>query len=147
VGGYDIGLPVAEMQGRCTEIRVFDFESNSSAVVEHRIGSAVGRPPIASAFNARLVGTQYVETVLTASDPDGDFAGIFVSVRMRDGTLGPPDGKDDFGLLDGAGFLSTDIPPISTTGRIQWDAVYAVIVWLVDRAGNAVRLEDADVFR
>jgi hypothetical protein len=146
IGGYDIGLPSSEMQGRCTEIRVFDFESNNSDVIEHKIGSSGGTAPFATGFNAQLVGTEFVRTALTVGDPDGDFLGIFLAVRLRDGTLGPPDGNPDVGIMDPAGYLTPTAPIIPTTGRIQWDDVYAVIVWLVDARGNASRLEDSDVF-
>lgn len=147
VGAYDVGLPSAEMIGKCTQIRVFDFEANSSELLEHRIGSSTGRAPFATSFNAQLVGTAYVRTDLTASDLDDDFLGVFLNVRLRDGTLGPPDGQPDVGLMDPAGYLTAEIPPIPTTGRLEWDDVYAVILWLIDERGNALRLEDADVFK
>lgn len=147
VGAFDIGLPSSEMRGRCTQIRVFDFEANSSELLEHRIGSAEGAPPYATAFNARLVGTEFVGTDLAVADPDGDFLGLFVAARLRDGTLGPPDGNPDVGIMDPAGYLTSVVPNIPTAGKLQWDDVYAVIVWLVDKRGNAIRLEDADIFR
>lgn len=146
VGAYDIGLPSSEMQGRCTQIRVFDFESNSSELIESLIGSSGGSPPRATTFNSKLAGTSFVGTELTVEDPDGDFLGIFVAVRLRDGTLGPTDGNPDVGTMDPAGYLTSAVPNIPTTDRIQWDDVYAVIVWLVDARGNFVRLEDTDVF-
>lgn len=146
VGAYDISLSSSEMQGRCTQIRVFDLESNSSELVEDVIGASGGQPPIAKVFNSQLAGTVMVTTDLTVEDPDGDFLGIFVAVRLRDGTLGPPDGNPDVGTMDPAGYLTSAVPIIPTTGRIQWDDVYAVIVWLVDARGNFLRLEDADVF-
>ena len=146
VGAYDIGLPSSEMQGRCTQIRVFDFESNSSELIESRIGTSGGSPPFAKTFNSQLAGTEMVTTDLTVDDPDGDFLGIFVAVRLRDGTLGPPDGNPDVGIMDPAGYLTAEVPIIPTTGKIQWDDVYAVIVWLVDARGNFLRLEDGNVF-
>lgn len=147
VGAFDIGLPSSEMRGRCTQIRVFDFEANSSELLEHQIGTTPGAAPYATAFNARLLGTEFVRTDLAVADPDGDFLGLFVAARLRDGTLGPPDGNPDVGIMDPAGYLTSVVPPIPTTGRLQWDDVYAVIVWLVDARGNALRLEDADIFR
>lgn len=147
IGAYDIGLPSSDMQGRCTQIRVFDFEANSSELIEYVIGKNGGSAPYATGFNAQLVGTQLVRTNLTAGDPDGDFLGLFVAARLRDGTLGPPDGSPDVGIMDPAGYLTSAVPDIPTTGRIQWDDVYSVIVWLIDARGNAARLEDTDVFR
>lgn len=146
VGAYDIGLPSSEMQGRCTQIRVFDSQANSSELIEHGIGTGGGQPPHATAFNAQLLGTQFVSTDLSVADPDGDFLGIFVAVRLRDGTLGPTDGNPDVGTMDPAGYLTPVVPNLPLTDRIRWDDVYAVLVWLVDARGNALRLEDADVF-
>jgi hypothetical protein len=145
VSAYEIGLPDAEMIGRCTELRLFDFAGNSSAIVTHRIGSATGRRPVVLPLDSRLVGTQFVRTTLTASDPDGDLVGHFVGVRLRDGTLGTPDGVPDFGIMDPAGYLGTQVPNIPTTGRLRWDDIYAVIVWVIDRAGNVVRVEDTNL--
>ena len=147
IGAYDIGLPSSEMLGRCTQIRVFDFEANSSELIEHEIGRSGGTAPYATAFNAQLVGTELVRTDLTVGDPEGDFLGHFVAVRLRDGTLGPPDGNPDTGIMDPAGYLTSAVPTIPTNGKLQWDDVYAVIVWIVDARGNASRLEDADIFR
>lgn len=146
IGAFDIGLPSSEMNGRCTQIRVFDFEANSSELLEHEIGTSGGTAPYATTFNAQLVGTEFVGSQLTVGDPEGDFVGLFVAARLRDGTLGPPDGNPDVGIMDPAGYLTSAVPNIPTTGKLQWDDVYAVIVWLVDARGNAARLEDADIF-
>src|SRR5262245_23377457 len=147
VGAYDVGLPEDSLRSRCAKIRVFDYEANSSPIVEKRIGPSGGQPPVVTFFNSFLVGTQQVQTTLTATDPDNDIAGVFVAVRLRDGTLGPTDGLPDLGIMDPAGYRTTDIPPIPTTGRIAWDAVYAVIIWVIDSHGNAVRFEDGNIFQ
>jgi hypothetical protein len=49
--------------------------------------------------------------------------------------------------MDPSGYLGLQVPSIPTTGRIKWDDVYAVIVYIIDARGNAVRVEDTDVFR
>ncbi len=145
VGAYDVGLSAADLIGRCTEIRVFDVRQNVSAIATHRIGPPEGYVPSVRFFDARLVGTTHIQTLLEASDPESDIVGHFVAVRLRDGVLGAPDGKPDIGILDAAGGLGTIIPNIPTSGRIAWDDVNAVIVWVVDRRGNAVRVEDTRV--
>ena len=147
VGAYELGLPAESLVGRCTEIRVFDARGNSSIIVTHRIGSATGYAPAVRFFNATLVGTTQVTSLLLAGDPENDIVGHFVLVRLRDGVLGIPDGRPDLGSLDAAGFLGLDVVPIPTTGRINWDDVLGVIVYVIDAKGNAVRIEDADIFK
>ena len=80
-------------------------------------------------------------------DPDGDFAGVFVAARLRDGILSPPDGQPDIGIYNVAGYLVPNLPDLPLTSRIQYGDVLAIIVYLVDAAGNFTRLEDSDVFR
>lgn len=148
VGAFEAGLADAEVQDRCTALMVEDFRGNTSALVEQRIAAVRGgAAPAALAFNSRLVGTTSITTTLEASDADGDLAGTFLAVRVRDGVLGPFDGHADIGILSPVGFLDTVLPAIPLGGRIRWDDVYAVIVYLVDQRGNFTRLEDADLFR
>jgi hypothetical protein len=151
VGAYEVGLPASTVAGRCTEIRVFDEHGNSSVVLQHRIGGTPGIPrgfaPTVRFFNATLQGTSSVTSLLAASDPENDIVGHFVLVRLRDGVLGQSDGFPDLGSMDPAGYLTLDVPAIPTTGRIRWDDVLAVIAYVVDAKGNAIRVEDADIFR
>lgn len=147
VGAYELGLAPAALEGKCTEIRVFDVRSNSSIVATHRIGSASGFAPVVRFFNATLQGTAQVASQLFASDPENDIVGHFVLVRLRDGVLGIADGKPDLGSLDAAGYEGLEVAPVPTTGRVRWDDVLSVIVYVIDSKGNAVRVEDADIFR
>jgi hypothetical protein len=147
IGAFELGLPNSALVGRCTEIRVFDAASNVSRIVTHRIGTATGAPPVVRFFNATLQGQAFVSSILEASDPDGDIVGHFVLVRLRDGVLAAPDGVPDLGSMDPSGYLGLQVPSIPTTGRIKWDDVYAVIVYIIDARGNVVRVEDTDVFR
>lgn len=147
VGAYELGMAPADLVGRCTEIRVFDFRTNTSIIATHRIGSATGFSPVVRFFNATLAGTSQVTSLLLGSDPENDIVGHFVLVRLRDGVLGAADGKPDLGSMDAAGYMGLDVPPIPTTGRIRWDDVLSVIVYVIDSKGNAVRVEDADIFR
>ncbi len=147
VGAYDLGLAGELFRDACTEIRVFDVRGNSSVILSHRLGSGGGLPPAVRFFNATLEGTSRVTSLLLASDPENDIVGHFVLVRLRDGVLGPPDGRADLGSLDAAGYLGLDVAPIPTTGRVRWDDVLAVIVGVIDARGNAIRVEDVDIFR
>ncbi len=147
VGAFEFGLPPSELVGKCTELRVFDGATNQSAVAVHKIGSGGGSPPFVRFFNAYLVDQNFVASTLEASDPDGDIVGHFVLVRLRDGVLGLPDGNPDLGSMDPAGYLGLDVPLIPTTGRIKWDDVYSVIVYVIDSKGNVTRVQDDDLLR
>lgn len=147
IGAFELGLENAAFAGRCTEIRVFDAEANVSAIATHRIGTASGAAPVVRFFNATLQGRAFVSSILEASDPDNDIVGHFVLVRLRDGVLAAPDGVPDLGAMNAVGYLGIDVPNIPTTGRVQWDDVYAVIVYLIDARGNVIRVEDDDIFR
>jgi len=147
VGAYELGIPATTFARRCTEIRVFDARGNTSVILQHRIGSATGFAPTVRFFNATLQGTSAVSSLLAANDPENDIVGHFVLVRLRDGVLGPSDGIADLGSMDPAGYLTLDVPVIPTTGRIRWDDVLAVMVYLVDAKGNVLRIEDNDIFR
>jgi hypothetical protein len=147
VGAYELGLPASALAGRCTEIRVFDSRGNTSVILQHRIGSATGFAPTVRFFNATLQGTSAITSLLAANDPENDIVGHFVLVRLRDGALGPNDGLPDLGSMDPAGYLTLDVPVIPTTGRIRWDDVLAVIVYVIDAKGNVLRIEDNDIFR
>lgn len=147
VGAFELGLETSALIGRCTEIRVFDAANNVSRIATHKIGNVGGSPPAVRFFNATLNGTAFISSLLEASDPDGDLVGHFVLVRLRDGVLAAPDGVPDLGSMDPAGYLGTEVPNIPTTGRIKWDDVYAVMVYLIDARGNVVRVQDDDIFR
>lgn len=146
VAAFEVGLPDDSLQGRCMSLRVADEFGNSTPVIERTLGGS-GTAPSAVGFNALLLGSAALHTSMTATDPDGDFAGVFPEARLRDGVLGPSDGNPDLGIYSAAGYLDTGIPDVPLGGRIQYYDVYAVIVYLVDAQGNFTRVEDADVFQ
>jgi len=146
VGAFELGLENAALAGRCTEIRVYDATGNVSSIATHKIGTATGFPPVIRFFDAKLQGQAFVSSILEASDPDGDIVGHFVLVRLRDGVLSIPDGVPDLGSMDPVGYLGLDVPNIRTTGRIKWDDVYSVIIYLIDSKGNVARIEDENIF-
>jgi hypothetical protein len=145
VGAFEFGYPPSEVQGKCAELRVFDNATNQSAIAVYKFGSGTGSAPFVRFFNAQLVGQALITSALEASDPDGDIVGHFVLVRLRDGVLGPTDGEPDLGSMDPVGYLGLDVPVIPTTGRIKWDDVYSVIVYVVDSKGNMTRVQDDDL--
>ena len=146
VGAFEVGLPSTAVAGRCTELRVFDAQGNVSALAVDPIGGDGGAPPRVRFFNATLQGQAFVSSILEADDPDDDIVGHFVLVRLRDGVLAAPDGVPDLGSMAAVGYLGLTVPNIPTTGRIRWDDVLAVIVYVIDARGNVVRVEDTDIF-
>jgi hypothetical protein len=147
VAGYEIGLSDSAVAGRCAAIRVTDYYGNSTPVVETSLTTRGNRPGVTH-FNARLIGTSWLRTEVGVSDVDGDFAGVFALARLRDGILSVADGHPDVGIFNTVGNLSLPLPDVPLgNGRPKWDDYYAVIIHLIDEAGNFTRLEDADLFR
>jgi hypothetical protein len=148
VAAFELGLPDADLVGRCTALRVMDEYGNTTPFHEEPIGGEAGAPPRIQSFNALLRGTTAIRVTLVADDPDGDFVGTFAAARLRDGILGPADGNPDYGIYHPAGYVGTALPDLPVnSSRIRYDDVLAIIVYVVDRAGNFVRLEDTDTFQ
>jgi hypothetical protein len=144
---FDIGLPDSIMKGKCVALWLADTQANPSEVVEVPFGGS-GHAPDASIFNAHFLGTDILRTDLVAKDLDGDFVGVFVQVRLRDGTLGAPDGTEDIAYFNTVGYLGSAVPDVPLgNGRLTYDSFYAIIVYLLDAQGNFTRIEDADLFR
>lgn len=144
---FDVGKADSLMRGRCAALWIMDTQGNPSEVIEVPLGG-VGRAPSANFFNAHFQGTELLRTELVAGDPDGDFVGVFVQVLLRDGTTGLPDGEPDVAYFNTVGYLGSAIPDVPLgSGRLTYDAFYAVIVYLLDAQGNFTRLVDNDLFR
>ncbi len=146
LGAFEVDLPAEEMVGRCASFRAEDARGNSSARVEVPLATEPGDPPAADQFNAILNGETLLHVTLSASDPDSDFVGTFAALRLRDGTLGSPDGRDDTVSYNIQGYLGTSLPDVTLGGRILFTDVYAAIVYLIDAKGHFTRVEDADTF-
>jgi hypothetical protein len=147
VGAFEAGIADEELAGKCTSLLVEDFRGNTSDLIEQKIQAhRSGVPPQSTLFDARLIGETSLSTTLGARDSDGDFAGAFVAIRVRDGVLAAFDGQPDIGILSPAGFLDMVIPNVALGGRLHWDDIYAVIAYLVDYNGNFTRLEDSALF-
>ncbi len=151
VGGYELlqlGIADEVLEGSCASVRVVDDFGNTTPVVERPPIRPTGQPPRATAYNAFLVGTNYLTTQLEVEDPDADFWGVFVVAELRDGTLrGVPDGRNDIGIYNTQGYESNQVPNLFFQGRIAYSDVYAQIIYLVDGAGNFRRLVDRDPFK
>jgi hypothetical protein len=146
LAAYELNLPTADVAGRCALFRAEDARGNSSARVEVPLEARAGEPPAADQFNAILNGETRLHVTLTADDPDADFTGTFVALRLRDGTLGAPDGRDDTVPYNIQGYLGTALPDATLGGRILFTDVYAAIVYLIDAQGHFTRLEDPNTF-
>lgn len=147
VVGFDLPLSAAELAGRCAALRVADEYGNTTPVHELPLATAGGSRPVATSFNARIAGGMLI-TDVQPFDSDGDFAGYFVQLRVRDGVFGITDGKPDIALYNTAGYEALPLPQVQLgTGVLEAGDVFAVTVFLVDRRGLFTRLEDADIFR
>lgn len=146
---FDLGLPDDSVATACATLRVIDAEGNSSDLVEQRLLPDAGSAPEATRFNAVFSGQTILRTTLVAADADGDYAGVFVGLRFRDGALGAGfDGKPDYAILNTAGYPGVGIPEIALGGlRPPFHDYVAVILYLIDRAGHVTRLEDANLFQ
>jgi hypothetical protein len=145
-----VGLPDADMVGKCTSIRVTDLGGNSSAFVEERIGDETGFGPFDLGSIARLdAGGQRLEFQVQASDPDGDFAGSFQRFAFRDGTFGDPDGAPDVISRNAFGYdVFSASPPFSFVDYFfSLDDLLSVQTILVDRQANHSQIQDSDFSR
>jgi hypothetical protein len=148
VAGYEVGLPDATLTGKCFAVWVADERGNTSLVREVPLGGIGGSAPVATAFNARFNGTRTLATTLIAQDADNDYVGFFGAVRLRDGTLFSTDGQPDIGFYNRVGYLGQVVPDVPLlTPPLTYENFFAVILYLVDAAGNFVRLEDGDLFQ
>jgi hypothetical protein len=144
-GAIELGIPDADLQGRCTSLRVADEAGNTTPVVEEPIGNESGTGPTPTAFNARFLNTASLETTLEVSDPA--YAGVFAAALLRDGTLDAPDGQLDIGVFNTVGYLGTVLPTVPLGGGApQYFDYYSVILYLFNQDGNFTRIEDDDLF-
>jgi hypothetical protein len=147
VTAFEAALPPSTGD-QCVSLWVADSYGYASPVVETPlIPLRRGSAPVAAQFNAYFFGTQAMGIDLAARDSDGDLVGVFVAARLRDGTLGQPDGVPDLAYANTAGYLGVSAPPVPLTSTITYDKVLALIVYLIDAQGNFTRLEDDDLFQ
>lgn len=143
-GAIELGLPDAELAGRCTSIRVADEFGNTTPVREQPIGTTVAGPQNFT-FNARFANTALLTASLQVNDPA--FAGVFAAALMRDGVLFAPDGQPDLGVYNTVGYDDVILPNVPLgSGRPPYFDYLAIIAYLFDRQGNFTRVEDNDLF-
>lgn len=143
-GAIELDLPDADLQGRCTSIRVADEFGNTTPVREFPI-AATASGPQNFAFNARFANTALLTTSLQVNDPG--FAGVFAAALLRDGVLFAPDGQPDLGVYNTVGYDDVILPNVPLgSGRPPYFDYLAIIAYLFDRQGNFTRVEDNDLF-
>jgi hypothetical protein len=145
LAAFDVGLPDDSVAGGCLALRVMDQYDNSTPIVEEAVGNERGSPPVATRFNAVRFSDLAVRTDLAVTDGDNDFLGTFVAAVIVDGVIGPPNGQPDIGYYNASGYLGAVIPDLPLGGRIGWQDVRSVIVYLMDRQGLVTRIQDIDL--
>ncbi len=145
-GAIELDLPLGQLAGRCTSIRVQDEYGNTTPVVERPIPAAPAAGPQPALFNARLTTTTTLTTQLQVTA--ASYAGAFAAATLRDGILFPPDGRPDLGVFNALGYPDDVLIPTVPLGggRPQYYDYYSVIVYLFDAQGNFSRFEDDDLF-
>jgi hypothetical protein len=147
VGGFDVGLPDDSVRGKCAVLWAADQSGNTTTISQVDLGGS-GHPPVATAFNGRFVGTGLLRTDLGVSDPDGDFAGVFATFRVREGVFGPASSTTNVLLYNASGIPAGAVPDIPMQGPpFVYDNFYGITVFLIDSAGNFTRLQDDDLFQ
>jgi hypothetical protein len=143
---FEAPLP-ASGGDRCLALWLADSYGYPSPVVEiPLLPSGPGTAPIAPQYNAYLFGTANVRTDLAAFDAEGDYVGVFVALRLRDGTIGQLDGNPDLVYPNTVGYLGAVAPEIALSATVTYDKIFGVVVYLLDAQGNFTRLEDSDLF-
>jgi hypothetical protein len=144
-GAIELGLPDAELQGRCTSLRVQDEYGNSTPVFQQPIAAQATPGPDQILFNALFANTASLTASLRVSDPD--YAGVFAAALLRDGVLFPANGQPDLGVYNTVGYEDVILPTVPLGGgRPPYYDYLAVIVYVFDRSGNFTRVEDNDLF-
>ena len=149
ITGLELTLPVDTLDRSCVAARLIDRDGNSSRFLSVPLRqSFVPDAPRPVTFDARFINRNQLNITLDVSDPDSDYVGAFVIFRLTDGAInGRLDGQPDVAILNTVGYpLGTPIPPVPAgNGRPEFETYQAVIVLLVDRAGNVTRLEDTNL--
>lgn len=143
IGAYELRLDPAALDGRCVALRVEDEQGNSSEWRQRALvapGSAAS--PVVVSFGRTFEGFTRMNVQLAVDDPDGDLVGLFGLLRLRDGSLGAPDGVPDIGAFNASGYLTPPLPSVPLgNGRPELGAYEAILVYLIDRLGHVRRAE------
>lgn len=149
-----VAVPIpasADSLGRiCVGARVLDRDGNSSAIVERELLEAdPARAPRATEMNAVFTSRFAMSVTLAVADPQGDYAGAFGLLVLRDGTLnGQFDGQPDIASWNGLGFPGTQLPvlPIGN-GRPDLEAYVEMVLVLIDRTGQIAVVRDRSLLQ
>jgi hypothetical protein len=127
-------------------VRVADGEGNTTDWSVDQVGNEFGTAPTASSLDVQIVDAATdpkVRFLFTASDPEGDIAGAFVTFEVQDGTFGAPDGRNEIWLPNVYGWDTPHVPDLRMVSfPFRPDQVVAVHVYLVDRWANASEYVD-----
>jgi hypothetical protein len=147
VGIVQLPDTTVDVSRACTALILMDVQGNTSAWLEERNANEAGLAPIITNFNT-VVRDDSLTTTVTASDPDGDLAGAFMSIYLRDGTLpGTADGRPDVGIYNVVGYEPPfTIPTLRLNpGLFKLTDVLWVVVHVMDRSGNITRAIDTNL--
>lgn len=140
-------VPDSLVRAGCVWFRMGDANGNSTEVREQPVGGAgPGTPSTFVRLNGFISGslTNYFVD-LQADDTDGDFLGVVARLRLRDGTLGPPDGIEDGATYNVIGYRGTDLPVVPVgEGQVlvNYFDILGLEVFLFDAAGHITRGTD-----
>jgi hypothetical protein len=139
-------VPSSPMGRTCMSVRVADGEGNTTDWSVDQVGNEFGTAPTASSLDVQIVDAATdpkVRFLFTASDPEGDIAGAFVTFEVQDGTFGAPDGRNEIWLPNVYGWDTPHVPDLRMVSfPFRPDQVVAVHVYLVDRWANASEYVD-----
>jgi hypothetical protein len=142
-------LDAGALANACVAVRLMDRDGNSTPIFERplRAPDATRAPRIRS-FDARFLTTAQLDARLEVEDPDGDYAGNFLSFLYLDGTInGRFDGVPDLGILNATGQVGTVFPIFPMGGgRPTFDRYLEVRVAVLDRRGNLAVARDRNFF-
>ncbi|MDX2184979.1 MAG: hypothetical protein SFW08_13460 [Gemmatimonadaceae bacterium] len=133
----------------CVAARVIDRDGNSSPVREQRIEpSSAFAAPIVDAANAVFLSRFEMSIRVTAHDVDGDLAGVYALLTLRDGTLnGTFDGQPDIAAMNSIGYRGLTFPILPVgNGRPDIEAYVDVVMFVFDRAGNITVIRDRNLY-
>lgn len=142
IGAFELGQP-AGPGPVCASLRLEDEQGNSTPWLDRRLDRAPGgNAPVFTSAGIGFRGTSAILVNYATADRDDDLVGVFGLARLADGALGPPDGQDDVGAYNAAGYLAPPLPEIPLgNGRPGLADYRSIILFAIDRRGNMSRRE------
>jgi hypothetical protein len=143
---FDTDRSVGDLAGACTAVRVVDAEGNSSQLAEAPIRGTTEGAPIATSFDARLFDRTIAVLNLNVAAPAGVFVGFVPTLSIRDGALGPFDGKNETLIIDPVGVTGTVMPQFDLPSLLSPFDVLSYDLYLFNDAGDFRKASDAQLF-